>query len=32
MAEHIRVPQLRIQSLDDAELNGREPIEREELR
>jgi DNA-binding GntR family transcriptional regulator len=32
MAEHIRVPQLRIKSLDDAELNGREPIEREELR
>lgn len=32
MAEHIRVPGLRIQSLDNAELNGREPTEREELR
>jgi DNA-binding GntR family transcriptional regulator len=32
MGEHIRVPQLRIQSLDDAELNGREPSEREESR
>ena len=32
MGEHIRVPQLRIQSLDDAELNGREPSEHEELR